>query len=112
MEDGGARCYKGAVHAHGRTGMNAGLSVLPHRGQEDPDRRSSPVARVSEADAKPPHDGRSEGDHTIWTIRGFLLVQIAIFLALILIHSGLLVSGYRHRDAAATEFLIAAVLVS
>jgi hypothetical protein len=49
---------------------------------------------------------------TIWTVRGFLLVQIAMFLVLVSMHFGLLVDGYRHRDAGATESLLAAVLVA
>ena len=49
---------------------------------------------------------------TIWTIRGLMLLQIAIFLALVAIHLGLLIDGYRHRDAVTVELVIAAVLVA
>jgi hypothetical protein len=45
-------------------------------------------------------------------VRGFLLLQIAIFLALVSIHFGLLIGGYRHRNAGTTESVIAAVLVA
>jgi hypothetical protein len=53
-----------------------------------------------------------EGFGTIWRVRGFLLLQIAIFLALVSIHFGLLIGGYRHRNAGTTESVIAAVLVA
>jgi hypothetical protein len=53
-----------------------------------------------------------EGLGTIWRVRGFLLLQIAIFLALVSIHFGLLIGGYRHRNAGTTESVIAAVLVA
>src|SRR4051812_2815608 len=53
----------------------------------------------------------AEGLRTIWSVRGFLLLQIALFLVLVAIHFGLLIDGYRHRDAGTTELLIAAVLV-
>jgi hypothetical protein len=49
---------------------------------------------------------------TIWTVRGFLLLQIAIFLSMVSIHFGLLIGGYGHRDAGMAESLIAAVLVA
>ena len=53
-----------------------------------------------------------EGFGTIWRVRGFLLLQIAIFLALVSIHFGLLIGGYRHRNAGTTESVIALVLVA
>jgi hypothetical protein len=53
-----------------------------------------------------------EGFGTIWRVRGFLLLQIVIFLALVSIHFGLLIGGYRHRNAGTTESVIAAVLVA
>ena len=53
-----------------------------------------------------------EGFGTIWTVRGFLLLQIAIFLSLVSIHFGLLIGGYRHRDAGTAELMIVAVLVA
>jgi hypothetical protein len=53
-----------------------------------------------------------EGFGTIWRVRGFLLLQITIFLALVSIHFGLLIGGYRHRNAGTTESVIAAVLVA
>ena len=53
-----------------------------------------------------------EGFGTIWRVRGFLLLQIAIFLALVSIHFGLLIGGHRHRNAGTTESVIAAVLVA
>jgi hypothetical protein len=53
-----------------------------------------------------------EGFGTIWRVRGFLLLQIALFLALVSMHFGLLIGGYRHRNAGTTESVIAAVLVA
>jgi hypothetical protein len=53
-----------------------------------------------------------DGFGTIWSVRGFLLLQIAIFLALVSIHFGLLIGGHRHRNAGTTESVIAAVLVA
>jgi hypothetical protein len=35
------------------------------------------------------HDRIAEGFRTMWTVRGFLLLQITIFLALVSIHFGL-----------------------
>jgi hypothetical protein len=46
------------------------------------------------------------------TIRGFLLLQIVIFLSLVSVHFGLLIGGYGHRAAGTTEAVIAAVLVA
>ena len=53
-----------------------------------------------------------KGFGTIWRVRGFLLLQIAIFLTLVSIHFGLLIGGYRHRNAGTAESVIAAVLVA
>jgi hypothetical protein len=47
----------------------------------------------------------------MWTVRGFLLAQIAILLVLVSIHFGLLMGGYRHQAAGETESVIVAVLV-
>jgi hypothetical protein len=47
----------------------------------------------------------------MWIVRGFLLVEIAIFLGLVAIHFGLLIGGYGHPAAATTELVIAVVLV-
>src|SRR2546423_11355532 len=49
---------------------------------------------------------------TIWTVRGFLLLQIATLLSMGSIHFGLLIGGYDHRAAGATELIIAAVLLA
>ena len=48
---------------------------------------------------------------TIGIARAFLLVQIAIFVVLVLIHFGLLIGGYRHQSAGVTELLIIGVLL-
>jgi hypothetical protein len=53
-----------------------------------------------------------KGFGTIWTIRGLLLLQIVIFLSMVSIHVGLLIAGYRHRNAATAESVFAAVLVA
>jgi glucan phosphoethanolaminetransferase (alkaline phosphatase superfamily) len=53
-----------------------------------------------------------QGFGTIWRVRGFLLLQIAIFLSMVSIHFGLLIGGYRHRSAGTAELVIAAVLVA
>jgi hypothetical protein len=44
-------------------------------------------------------------------VRLLLLVQTAVFLAAAFTHSGVLVSGYEHRQAATAESVIAAVLL-
>ncbi len=46
------------------------------------------------------------------TVRGFLLVQVAIFLVAVAIHFGLLPVGDRHRAAGTAESVIAAVLLA
>ncbi len=45
------------------------------------------------------------------TIRRFLLFEGASFVVAGLIHAGLLVEGYRHREAAIAESVIAVVLL-
>ena len=64
------------------------------------------------AQTLPAHHRVAEWFRTIWTVRGILLLQIAILFALVSIHFGLPIGGYRHRDAGATELVIAAVLVT
>jgi hypothetical protein len=73
--------------------------------------RDQPTGRVSAADEKPSHDRSTDKLRTVRTVRGFLLVQIAMFLVLVTIHFGLLIGGYRHPAAATTESVIAGVLV-
>jgi len=53
-----------------------------------------------------------QGFGTIWRVRGFLLLQIAIVLSMVSIHFGLLIGGYDHRAAGATELIIAAALLA
>jgi hypothetical protein len=91
--------------------MKAVFTLLAHHGQAGTGRRNQPTGRVSAADKKPSHDRSAEGFRTTWTIRGFLLVQITMFLVLVMIHFGLLIGGYRHPAAGTTESVIAAVLV-
>src|SRR5438874_1738818 len=112
MEKGGERGNPAVVHAHRRTGMKAGFSTLTHRGQVPPGRRNQPAGRVSAADETPPPDRSAEGLRTMGTVRGLLLLQIASFLALVSIHFGLPIGGYRHQAAGTTEAVIAAVLLA
>jgi hypothetical protein len=93
MEDVGERGNPDAVHANGDTGMKTIVSISTHRGHVVP---GPLVQRFG----------------TIWTVRGFLLLQIAIFLSMVSIHDGLLIGGYRQRSAVTTELVIAAVLVA
>jgi len=63
----------------------------------------------------PTHRGQvipAPGFGTIWRVRSFLFLQIAIVLSMVSIHFGLLLGGYRHRSAATAELLIVAVLVA
>jgi len=48
----------------------------------------------------------------IWRVRSFLIFQIAILLSMVSIHFGLLLGGYDHRAAGATEMVIEVVLVA
>jgi hypothetical protein len=73
--------------------------------------RNQSTGTVSVRDEKPSHDRSAEGLRTGWTVRGFLLVQIAIFLVLVAIHFGLLIDGYRRPAAGTTESVIAVALV-
>ena len=82
----------------------------PHQGA--PGSRLVSAATIVPADEEPSRYRVAEEVPAIWIIRGFLLVQIAIFLVMVLIHFGLLIEGYRHQNAGATESLIAAVLVA
>ena len=91
--------------------MNPLFTILAHRGQAGAGGRNPPTGRGSAAEKKPSHTRSAEGLRTIWMVRGFLLVQIAMFLALVTIHVGLLVDGYRHPAAGTTEVVIAVVLV-
>src|SRR5438067_6218682 len=93
MEDVGERGNPDAVHANGDTGMTTIVSIPTHGGQV----LAGPL-------------GQRFG--TIWTVRGFLLLQIAILLSMISIHFGLLIGGYDHRAAGATELIIAAALLA
>ena len=73
--------------------------------------RNQPTGRVSAADEKPSHDRSAEKLRTVRTVRGFLLLQIAMFLVLVTIHFGLLIGGYGHPAAGTTESVIAIVLL-
>src|SRR5947209_8078458 len=108
MEDGGERHNPDAVPAHGGTGMRAIFSVRLHRGQVLPREPAGPRDGVAMVDEKPPHDRSTHAFRGIWTVRGFLLLQIAIFLALVSIHFGLPIGGYRHENAGTTESVIVA----
>ena len=90
--------------------MKAVFTTLAHWGQAGAGGRNQPTGRVSATEKKPSHNSSAEGLHTTWIVRAFLLVQIAIFLALVTIHFGMLVGGYRHPAAGTTELVIAVVL--
>src|SRR3982074_1132006 len=92
MEEVGERGNPDAVHGNGGTGMKTVASIPTHRGRGLPGRLVQTFG-------------------TIWTVRGFLLLQIAILLSMVSIHFGLLIGGYDHRAAGATELIIAAVLL-
>ena len=91
--------------------MKAVVTILAHRGRAGPRGGDQPTRRVSARDEKSSHNRSAEGFGSIWAVRCFLLARIAVFLALVAIHSGLLIGGYRHPAAGTTESVIAAVLV-
>src|SRR5947209_4764582 len=93
MEGVGERGNPDAVHANGNAGMKTAISTPPPPGQVLP-------ARLV------------QGFGTIWTVRSFLLLQIAMLLSMVSIHFGLLIGGYRHRSAGTAELVIAAVLIA
>ena len=82
----------------------------PHRGI--PGSRLVPAVTIVPADEEPSRYRGAEEIPATWTVRGFLLVQIAIFLVMVLIHFGQLIDGYRHQNAGATESLLTGVLVT
>jgi hypothetical protein len=75
------------------------------------DRRSRATGPGAPTHAIPSEDNSVQGLHTIWTVRGLLLVQIAGFVVLASIHFGVLIGGYRHPPAGATELAIVAAVV-
>jgi len=91
--------------------MKAVSEILARRGKTGAGRRNQPTARASSPDEKPSHDRNADGLRTLWTARGFLLVQVAMFLVLATIHFGLLIDGYSHAAAGTTELVIAVLLV-
>jgi len=92
--------------------MKAVSEILAGRGKTGAAGRNQPASSASAAGEKPSHDRRADGLRTVSTTRGFLLVQIAMFVVLATIHFGLLIGGYDHRAAGATELIIAAVLLA
>src|SRR5947209_14431252 len=99
------------VRARGASGMKPISTVLARRGKTGAVRPNQPTGRVSASDEKASFDRKAKGLRTVWTARGFLLVQIAMFLVLATIHFGLLIDGYRHAAAGTTELVIAVLLV-
>ena len=89
----GERGNPDVVHANGNAGMKTAVSAPSPPGQVLP----APLV---------------QGFGTIWRVRGFLLLQIAIVLSMVSIHFGLLIDGYRQRSAGTAELVIAAVLVA
>ena len=90
--------------------MKAVSEILAGRSKTGAAGRNQPATSASAAGEKPSHDRRADGLRTVWTARGFLLVQIAIFLLLATIHFGLLIDGY-HAAAGTTELVITVLLV-
>ena len=91
--------------------MKAVSEILAGRGRTGVAGPNQPATSASAAAEKPSHDRRADGLRTVWTTRGFLLVQIAMFLVLATIHFGLLIDGYRHAAAGTTELVITVLLV-
>ena len=89
----GERGEPDVVRANGNAGMKTAVSTPAPPGQV------LPTSLV-------------QGFGTIWRVRGFLLLQIAILLSMVSIHFGLLIGVYGHRSAAMAELVIAAVLVA
>ncbi|HVS06238.1 MAG TPA: hypothetical protein VHK65_08735 [Candidatus Dormibacteraeota bacterium] len=85
-------------------------SAKPDRAHGATEGRKEGIAKDSASDDKSSHPKTAHTVRSIWMVRSFLFVQIAIFLILVLIHFGLLIGGYRHQSAGATESLIVAVL--
>jgi hypothetical protein len=75
------------------------------------DRRNQPTRSGASADEIPSADKSVQGLHTIWAVRGLLLVQVIGFVVLAWIHVGLLRAGYRRPPAGATELVIVGVVV-
>ena len=93
MEDMGERGNPDVARANGNAGMKTAVSTPAPPGQVLP----APLV---------------QGFGTIWWVRGFLFLQIAILLSMVSIHFGLLIDGYRHRSAGTAELVIAAVLAA
>jgi hypothetical protein len=91
--------------------MKAIFTILAPRGETGAAGGNQPTARASAADEKPSHDRSAKELRTVWTVRSFLLVQIAMFLVLVTIHFGWLIDGYGHPAAGTTESVIAVVLL-
>ena len=89
----GERGNPDVVRANGNAGMKTAVSTPAPPGEVLPTRLV-------------------QGFGTIWRVRGFLLLQIAILLSMVSIHFGLLIGGYRHRSAGTVELVIAAALVA
>ena len=92
--------------------MKSAFPILAHRLQGAHGLRNQPAGGLVPTDKKPPGDGRAEESPAIWAVRGFLLAEIAIILVIVSIHFGLLIDGYRHQNAGATELLLATVMVA
>ena len=89
----GERGNPDVVRANGNAGMKTAVSTPAPPGQVLP----TPLV---------------QGFGTIWRVRGFLLLQIAILLSMVSIHFGLLIGGHRQRSAGTVELVIAAVLAA
>jgi hypothetical protein len=91
--------------------MKPVATILGHRSKTRAACRNEPTASATASDVKPSHDQDTEKFRSVRTARGFLFVQVALFLVLVTIHFGLLIDGYHHATAATTESVIVVVLV-
>jgi hypothetical protein len=76
------------------------------------DRRNRATGQGAPAYAIRSEDDSVQQFETISTVRGLLLLQVVGFVVLASIHFGLLIGGYRHPPAGATELVIVAAVVA
>jgi Domain of unknown function (DUF4386) len=86
------------------------LNRFAGRGKTGAAGRNQPATSASAPGEKPSHE-RRVGLLTVCTTRGFLLVQIGMFLVLATIHFGLLIDDYRRAAAGTTEVVITVLLL-
>src|SRR5690349_2742389 len=82
MEAAGEPGTPAAIRTHGDTGVKASFPVLGHRRRGAHGHPHQPPGSSVPADENPSGYGGAENIPDMWTVRGFLLVPIAIFLEL------------------------------